>query len=92
MQTMKFFEVNEPYRALIKSKSKLRGMRLYTETVANDDGTLDANMKEVSSIYATVWYSRMCLEKEKQLRPIDQVIKDLTNDEELILDYDSNLD
>ncbi|MGX1449971.1 hypothetical protein ACUXOD_003779 [Bacillus sp. 153480037-1] len=92
MGTMKFFEVNEPYRALIKAKSKPRGMQLYTETVANDDGTLDANMKKVSSIYAAVWYSRMCLEKEDQLRPIDQVIKDLSNDEEFILDYDSNLD
>ncbi|QNP18257.1 hypothetical protein H9S87_18970 (plasmid) [Bacillus pumilus] len=86
MEAMNFYEVNEPYRALIKAKSKPRGMQLYTETVANDDGTLDANMKEVSSIYAAVWYSRMCLKKEDQLRPMDQVIKDLTNDVSYVLE------
>ncbi|WP_260981335.1 hypothetical protein [Bacillus pumilus] len=33
---MKFFEVNEPYSALIKARTKEKAMEIYTDTVADD--------------------------------------------------------
>lgn len=51
---MKFFEVSDPYYALIKANTKEKAMNLYTEEVADDDGELSEEMTEVGKVYAAI--------------------------------------
>ncbi len=51
---MKFFEVSDPYYALIKANTKEKEMNLYTEEVADDDGELSEEMTEVGKVYAAI--------------------------------------
>jgi hypothetical protein len=56
---MKFFEVHEPYYALIKALDKEQAIKEYLEVVADDeDGTLESEIKEVERDYALVKFSR----------------------------------
>lgn len=50
---MKYFEVQEPYYALIKSEDKEKAMKFYINVVADDEeGTLAEEIKEVDRQYA----------------------------------------
>ncbi|MCX2809575.1 hypothetical protein OQ477_06160 [Bacillus sp. ChL18] len=54
---MKFFEVSDPYYALIKANTKEDAMKLYTEEVADDDEeNLSKEMYEVSLDHAVKAY------------------------------------
>ncbi|XBW80072.1 hypothetical protein ABRD05_16165 [Bacillus velezensis] len=54
---MKFFEVSDPYYALIKANAKEKAMKLYTEEVADDDEeNLSKEMYEVSLGHAVKAY------------------------------------
>ncbi|MBW8279951.1 MULTISPECIES: hypothetical protein [Bacillus amyloliquefaciens group] len=54
---MKFFEVSDPYYALIKANTKEKAMKLYTEEVADDDEeNLSKEMYEVSLDHAVKAY------------------------------------
>ncbi|MEH7802611.1 hypothetical protein V7274_18740 [Bacillus pumilus] len=87
---MKFFEVNEPYYALIKAKNEENAMTIYTDVVADDDGGLSEEITEVTKTYAAVSYSRVNGEDNKTI-PIEEVLEDLTNEEEMILIIDGSL-
>lgn len=67
---MKFFEINEPYAALIKAKSKYEAISVYNEYVADAD--TDTEVEEISRDQALIRYSRGMTEdnkpsKEKEL-------------------------
>ncbi|MES9726294.1 hypothetical protein ABWK34_18315 [Bacillus safensis] len=51
-EEMKFYEVNEPYYALIKAKNDENAMTIYTDVVADDDGGLSEEITEVTEAYA----------------------------------------
>ena len=88
---MKYFEVNEPYYALIKAPSKKRALEIYTETVSeDDDGTLREEMMEVNRDYALVKFSRVKGENE-EVAPIIKTLETFNNDEAELLLVDSSL-
>ncbi|MCP9283550.1 hypothetical protein [Bacillus safensis] len=87
---MKFFEVNEPYSALIKARTKEKAMEIYTDTVADDDGNLSEEITEVTDLYSAVFHSRTVDHNGKQLSA-NEVFEQLTNDEEMLLSMDQSL-
>ncbi len=87
---MKFFEVCDPYYALIKANIKGNAMKLYTETVADDNGNLSDEIKEVGMLYAAVKHSRT-LTEDQELSPISDVLEELQSNEETILITDGSL-
>ncbi|KAA6446710.1 hypothetical protein FZC77_22355 [Bacillus swezeyi] len=87
---MKFFEVCEPYYALIKANTKEKAMKLYIETVADDDGKLSDEMREVGQTYAAIKHGRTTGEY-KELMPSDQALDEISNDEEMVLIIDGGL-
>ncbi|MHC2450284.1 hypothetical protein ACUXP3_000882 [Bacillus altitudinis] len=90
-EEMKFYEVHDPYYALIKAKTKENAMTIYTDVVADDEeGELAENIKEVTGLYAATKYSR-CTGEDKELIPFKEVLEDLTSDGEMMLAVDGSL-
>jgi hypothetical protein len=87
---MKFFEVHYPYYALIKAKSVDEAINLYVEGVADDDGTLKDEIKEVDRDYALVRFSQGKTEDKKEV-PIAKILTDFQSDESKILLIDGAL-
>lgn len=90
-EEMKFYEVNEPYLALIKTRNIERAMKIYNNGVTGDEEkVLAESIKEVPALYAAVRYSRTVGEDEKTI-PFEEVLDDLMSEEEMILEIDGNL-
>ncbi|MFE1562735.1 hypothetical protein ACFW52_07835 [Bacillus velezensis] len=87
---MKYFEVSEPYYALIKAYTKEKAMTLYTKEVADDDGELSDEMTEVGQVYAAIRQGRAPGE-DKELMPFKQVLEEISNDEEMVLLIEGSL-
>ncbi|NMW01866.1 hypothetical protein HKK70_08815 [Bacillus safensis] len=87
---MKFFEVSNPYYALIKASTKEKAIELYTKDSADDEGDLANELTEVGALYAAMRYGRAPGE-DKNLVPLKEVLKDMTNDEEMVLLTDGDL-
>ncbi|MCY9099577.1 hypothetical protein MOE49_10990 [Bacillus inaquosorum] len=87
---MKFFEVCDPYYALIKANTKEKAIKLYTEEVADDDGNIIDEIKEVGMLYAAVKHSRTVTE-DQELSPISDVLEELQSNEERVLIMDGSL-
>ncbi|MDP0485110.1 hypothetical protein [Bacillus subtilis] len=61
-RTMKFYEINDPYYALIKAKDKAEAEKIYIENVADTDdydNFQDEEINEVSLDYALSEYKRV---------------------------------
>ncbi|WP_426578900.1 hypothetical protein P5490_019955 (plasmid) [Bacillus altitudinis] len=87
---MKFYEVHDPYYALIKAKNQENAMTIYTDTVADDDGGLSEEITAVTETYAAIRYVRVNGEDNKII-PIEEVLKDLTSEKEMVLIIDGSL-
>lgn len=87
---MKFYEVHYPYYALLKANDKEEAMQLYTECVADDDGLLHEEIKEVERDYALVKFSRGRLEDKKEI-PIIEVLSNFRSSEPMVLLIDGAL-
>ncbi|MEC1393673.1 hypothetical protein P9D26_10035 [Bacillus velezensis] len=87
---MKYFEVSDPYYALIKAYSKEKAMKLYTKEVADDDGELSDEMTEVGQVYAAIRQGRAPGEDE-EFMPFKQVLEEISNDEEMVLLIEGSL-
>lgn len=87
-EEMKFYEVNEPYYALIKAKSKENAVRIYDDNVADDGDEL--KISEVTETYAAIRHSRTLGEDGKPLS-VKEMLEDITNDNEMVLGRDGNL-
>lgn len=87
---MRYFEVEQPYYALLKAKNPENAKQIYTTMVegiqplAIDD---QLEMKEVSVEYASAVYSRSRTTDAKEI-PLDAVVQALTNRTEMILTVD----
>lgn len=55
--TMKFFEIHSPYYALLKAETQEEAVTKYTECVADNDGTLHEEIREVDRDYALVKFA-----------------------------------
>ncbi|ASN70211.1 hypothetical protein 10F3_26 [uncultured Caudovirales phage] len=89
-EEMKFYEVHDPYYALIKAKNEENAMTIYTDVVADDDGGLSEEITEVTEAYATIIYSRVNGE-DNNVIPVKEVLEHLTNEEEMVLVIDGSL-
>lgn len=82
--SMKFFEVHSPYYALIKAKTKREAIEKYTEVVADDDGTLHEEIREVERDYALVTFSRGDTEDGEEVS-ISEILKNFQSDDCAVL-------
>ncbi|EMI15195.1 hypothetical protein C883_3105 [Bacillus stratosphericus LAMA 585] len=90
-EEMKFYEVNEPYYALIKARNIERAKEIYNNDVTGDEEKeLAESIKEVTALYAAAKFSRIPGE-DKELIPFEEVLEDLTNDREMMLAVDGSL-
>ncbi|GLF91073.1 hypothetical protein Saga11_23320 [Bacillus safensis] len=87
---MKFYEVHDPYYALIKAKNEENAMTIYTDTVADDDGGLMEEITEVTETYAAIRHSRT-VDADERILSIEKVIEDITNEEEMLLGMDTSV-
>ncbi|MEK4883460.1 hypothetical protein NST12_16675 [Bacillus sp. FSL W8-1127] len=87
---MKYFETYYPYYALVKDENKEDAMKTYVKFVADDDGTLHLEMKEVERDYALAKYSRGLSEDGKEI-PISEILDDFQSEESSVLLIDPAL-
>lgn len=87
---MKFFEVNNPYYALIKAEDVVKAMREYVKVVADDDGTLSEEIRSVDRDYSIARYSRVKSEDGKEMS-LMEILNDLNSDENMVLIVDGVL-
>jgi len=84
---MKFYEIHEPYYALIKAGNKEKAREEYISKVADDEGTVMQEMNEVDRDYAVARFSRAKAESGKDV-PLEEILKQIKSDsvELLIID------
>lgn len=61
-RTMKFYEINDPYYALIKAKDEAEAEKIYIQEVADTDdyeNFQDDEIREVERDYALIMYSQV---------------------------------
>lgn len=87
---MKFYEVHYPYYALLKANDKKEAIQLYIKDVADDDGSLYEEIKEVERDYALAIYSRAKTEDGEEVL-ISEILNDFQSNEPMILLIDGAL-
>ena len=87
---MKYFEINDPYYALIKAENQAEAIKIYTEYVADDDGTLHEEIKEVDRDYALASFSRGGTEDGEEV-PISEILEDFQSEVSAVLLIDPAL-
>ncbi len=88
---VKYYEVNEPYYALIKAENKEIARDEYIAHVANDeDGTLIDSIEEIQSDYAIAKYSRTVSEDGLEI-PLNEILNNIRSDINMVLIVDGNL-
>jgi len=87
---MKYFEIYSPYYALIKSDTKENAIGVYVRCVADNDGTLYKEIKEVDRDSALVLFGRALTEDGHPV-PISEVLKGFNSEENSVLIIDSSL-
>ncbi|KIL33437.1 hypothetical protein [Bacillus subtilis] len=87
-----YFEVSEPYYALIKADSGEEAEKLYNEFVADTDDYEDfqEELKEVTETYAALRFSRERYE-DGTLMEISCVMEEFKKNESDVLIYDGSL-
>ena len=85
---MKYFEVYEPYYALIKEESKEKAMKVYVEFVASDEGTLKDEMYEVSR---TAAWRKFCKGENEDGSKSYELVKQFNDQDNKVLLIDSAL-
>ena len=90
---MKFFEINDPYYALIKAENLEVATQEYIEVVAGDEeeeSEIKKAMKVVDPNYALIKLSRSAGENGKLLE-INEVIQDFNIENNSVLLIDGSL-
>lgn len=90
---MKYFEIKDPYYALIKAENLVEATKQYIEVVAGDDEErplIEKTFKEVSRDYALVKLSRGLGENGKVVST-EEVIQDIQSDSSSVLLIDGSL-
>lgn len=89
-QQLNFYEVYDPYYALILAKDEEAAYQIYIDTVADDDGNLHEEIEEVDREYGIVKYSRAKSE-DGELLEISEILEGLKTDESKLLLIDGSL-
>ena len=89
---MKYFEIREPYYALIKAKNSEDAIEVYVKNVSDNDESYPIKdyIEEVESDYALVMLSRASAEDNEQI-PIKDLLDDFRTYESSVLLVDGNL-
>lgn len=87
---MRFYEVHDPYYSLIMAQNEESAMGIYTEIVADDDGTLIDEIKEVSRDYALLRISRATGEDNKLIE-YKELLDSLNSNEPHLFIIDGSL-
>lgn len=85
--SMRYFEVNEPYYALLKAKNPDNAKEIYTQVIQKAAPIIDELlvMNEVPVEYASIAYSRSLAQKDV---PVERIVDSLKNRTEMILTVD----
>lgn len=85
--SMRYFEVNEPYYALLKAKNPDNAKAIYTKVVGTVEPVIDELlvMNEVPVEYASIAYSQSLSQKGI---PVERIVDSLKNRTEMILTVD----
>ena len=90
---MNYFEINEPYYALLKAENVEEATKKYVEVVAGDEEErplIANNFEEIDRDYAFVKFAR-CLDESNGILPITQVVDDFNYAKSEVLIMDSTL-
>lgn|GEM_PF-1012987 len=87
---MRFYEVHDPYYALIMARNEEEAIKIYTEIVADDDGTLIDEIEEVSRDYALLRISRAPGE-DNELIKYKELLDSLNSNEPQLFIIDGSL-
>lgn len=87
---MKYYEIHEPYYALLAADNEKKATEVYVKTVADDDGTLRDNIKEVGHLYALAAYCKSVGYNQPYITA-EKAIKAFENRKNDILLTDGNL-
>lgn len=90
-KAMKYFEIHDPYYALIKAADQEEAIKIYTEYVADDeDGTLHEEIEEVDRDYALIQFARSESE-DRDFMPVPETLEKFRRDKSEVLLIDSGL-
>ncbi|WFA91215.1 hypothetical protein [Bacillus subtilis] len=92
-RTMKFYEINEPYYALLKAKDEADAERIYNEQIADTDdyeNFQDDEIIEVERDYALIMFSRT-KDEDGKLVSYTRISEDFNNPEIEVLIMDGSL-
>ena len=85
---MKFYEIHEPYYALIKARDEVDATKKYIEVVAGEEDEFEEileNCEQVSDYYAVAKFARS-LGEDRELVEFNEVMEALkSNDTEILL-------
>lgn len=88
---MKFYEVHDPYYALIMATNEEEALEIYASNVAeDDDGELLDEIEEVSRDYAVIRFSRAKSEDGKEIDQME-LLAILTSEDAQVLVIDGTL-
>lgn len=88
---MRFFEVHNPYYALLKASSEKEATQIYVDSVADFEDEVESfEIKEVSRDYALVRFSRAPGE-EGELQSIKDAVEDFCRPVAEVLVIDGSL-
>lgn len=87
---MKFYEVHDPYYALIMATNEEEALEFYANNIAEDDGDLLDGIEEVSRDYAVIRFSRAKSEDGKEVDQME-LLATLTSEDSQLLVVDSAL-
>ncbi len=87
---MKYFEIHDPYYALIKAENQDEAIKIYTEYVADDDGTLNEEIREVDRDYALVIFARSESE-DGDFAPVPETLDNFRREKSEVLLIDSGV-
>ncbi|MER1260600.1 hypothetical protein NQS41_10045 [Bacillus sp. C3(2022)] len=84
---MKYYEIHEPYYALLAAEDEKKAAEAYVEGVADDDDTLKDNIEEVGRDYAFGTFCWLAALRTPE-RAINEVIKEFeeTKNNSLLID------
>jgi hypothetical protein len=85
---MKYFEIHSPYYALVKAETVEKAIEIYVEQVADDDGTLREEIKEVD--YALIQFARSESE-DGDFMPVSETLDKFHREKSEVLLIDSGL-
>ncbi|WP_411503463.1 hypothetical protein [Brevibacillus centrosporus] len=81
---MRFFEIHTPYYALLKAETQQDAIATYAKYVAEDDGTLQEEIREVDRDYALVSFSRGATDDGEEVS-ILEILTDFQSEESSVL-------